>query len=295
MNAMKITEGYMNFAGHKTYYRIVNPDGKKTPLLMLHGGPGSTHNYFEVLDSMAAGGRPIISYDQIGCGNSAADGGPELFNAETWLTELAAIREHLALGELHILGQSWGGMLAIWYAVEKRPAGVKSYILSSTLSSAKLWEEEQHRQISYMPQHMKAAIKKALETGDYDDPEYLAGVAEFMDRHCAPDLSSDPRECLTRPKKTGTKAYMTGWGPNEFNPTGTLSGYEFTDRLGEIKAPCLVISGQRDLSTPYISKIMADKLPNARWHLFQHSRHMPFVEETEKYIEVVTQFLSEND
>lgn len=295
MKSIQIREGYMDFAGHKTYYRIVNPDGKKTPLLLLHGGPGSTHNYFEVLDSLAEAGRPIVFYDQIGCGKSMVDGGPELFNAETWLGELVSIREHLGLDSVHILGQSWGGMLAIWYAIERRPIGVKSYILSSTLSSAKLWEEEQHRQISYMPPHMQSAIRKALETGDYEDKDYLDALAEFMERHSAPDLSRDPRECLSRPRKSGTKSYITGWGPNEFTPTGTLSDYEFTDRLKEIKTPCLVISGQRDLSTPYIAKTMVDALPDARWELFQHSRHIPFVEETEKYIRVVSEFMNSND
>ncbi len=148
---MKITEGYMPFEGFKTYYRIVgeNTEGKK-PLVLLHGGPGSTHNYFEVLDKIAESGRQVIMYDQIGCGNSFVEGHPELFNADTWIKELIELRKHLGLDEIHLLGQSWGGMQAIWYAIEYKPKGIKSYILSSTLSSARLWEKEQKERISYM-------------------------------------------------------------------------------------------------------------------------------------------------
>ena len=109
----RITEGYMPFMGYKTYYRIVGEATEKAPLLLLHGGPGSTHNYFEVLDCIADTGRQVISYDQIGCGNSYLDGHPELWRQQTWIDELIAIREHLHLDTVHILGQSWGAMQAI--------------------------------------------------------------------------------------------------------------------------------------------------------------------------------------
>ena len=103
-----ITEGYMPFMGYQTYYRIVGEASEKAPLLLLHGGPGSTHNYFEVLDCIAETGRQIISYDQIGCGHSYLDGHPELWTQKTWIDELIAIREHLHLDSVHLLGQSWG-------------------------------------------------------------------------------------------------------------------------------------------------------------------------------------------
>ena len=98
---------------------------EKAPLLLLHGGPGSTHNYFEVLDSIADTGRQVISYDQIGCGNSYLDGHPELWTQKTWIDELIAIREHLHLDTLHILGQSWGAMQAIAYVIDRHPFQAK--------------------------------------------------------------------------------------------------------------------------------------------------------------------------
>ena len=123
---MKITEGYMPYLGYSTYYRIAGECiGNKKPLLLLHGGPGSTHNYFEVLDKLAEEGRAIISYDQLGCGNSYVEGHSELWCTKTWMNELIELRKHLGLDELHLLGQSWGGMLSIEYLCDYKPEGIK--------------------------------------------------------------------------------------------------------------------------------------------------------------------------
>lgn len=293
---MKIIEGYMPFQGFKTYYRIVGEktEGKK-PLVLLHGGPGSTHNYFEVLDDVAKSGRQVIMYDQIGCGKSFIEGHPELFTAETWIKELIELRKHLNLEEIHLLGQSWGGMMAIWYALEYKPKGVKSYILASTLPSAKLWEEEQKRRISYMDEPDKKVLLEAEKTGDYASEEYKLALAKFMEMYTAGKITEDSPECLKRPKKSGAESYRVGWGENEFSPTGTLAGYEFTNRLKEIEEPCLITSGARDLCSPFIAKTMYDRIANSKWELFQYSRHMSFVEENDKYIKVLNKWLDTND
>lgn len=293
---MEIREGYLPFRDGKTYYRITGScTGSKKPLLLLHGGPGSTHNYFEVMDDLAeADGRMIVMYDQIGCGNSYISGHSQYFTSEIWIEELIGLRRALGLDRVHILGQSWGGMMALRYALDYAPQGVCSYILSSTLSSASLWEQEQHRRISYMSREDQEALAHALETGCYEDPAYLAALDRFMAMHCNPRDIELPA-CMTREKKAGTEAYQVGWGPNEFTPTGTLSGFEVTQRLHEIETPCLITSGQRDLCSPLIAKTMYDRLPHARWELFAYSGHMPFVEEHEKYVSVLIRWLNSQD
>ncbi len=293
---MKVEEGYMPYLGHQTYYRVVGErSGNKKPLILLHGGPGSTHNYFEVLDDMAVDGRQLIMYDQLGCGKSAVPSDPSLWTSETWVNELAALREHLGLDEVHLLGQSWGGMLEIIYACDYAPKGIKSMILSSTLSSASLWAQEQHRMISFMSEEDQAAIAKAEETGVYDDPAYLAANDRFMVRHAAAVPTEDSPEPLRREKVAGTESYITAWGPNEYSPTGTLQPYEYTDKLPTLDMPILITSGTNDLSTPLVAKTMYDAIPNAKWELFAYSRHMPFVEEREKYVEILEAWLEEND
>lgn len=289
---MRIQEGYIDFKNYKTYYRITNPQAKKYPLLFLHGGPGSTHNYFEVFDEIAEElDRPLVMYDQIGCGKSSMDLDSSNFNQEFWTQELENLREKLKLENIHILGQSWGGMLALSYCIDKKPIGLESLILSSTLSSAKLWKEEQYRRISYMEKEKQEIIKKAEENDDYDNPLYKEVVDEFMEKYCASSPKESDPECLRRNKNAGRIAYIKAWGQNEFMPTGTLSDFDYTDKLSEIKVPSLITSGSMDLSSPYISKILFDNIENSKWELFQYSRHMPFIDERKKYLKVLIAWL----
>lgn len=293
---MKINEGYMPFMGYKTYYRTVGERTDKAPLILLHGGPGSTHNYFEVLDRVAEeDGRMLVMYDQIGCGNSYVDGRPELWKAETWVNELIALREHLGLDTCHLLGQSWGGMLLLTYICGYEHSGVKSGILSSTLPASWLWGIEQARMIKELPEEYQEAIKTATETGDYSSDIYQRAEEEYMLRHAAGKPDPDGPECLLRKKRTGRESYVVGWGPNEYTPMGTLKDYDVIDKLKDIKEPCLVINGGNDLCTPYVAKVMYDNIPNSRWELFRECRHMCFVEDNDHYVEVLKEWLNEKD
>lgn len=293
---MKIEEGYMPFMGHDTYYRIAGETAEgKSPVILLHGGPGSTHNYFELLDSVSDSGHAMISYDQIGCGKSYVDGHPELWTPQTWLSELCALIDHLHLTHFHLMGQSWGGMLEIIYLIEKKAKGVKSAILSSTLPSSELWAREQHRLIKFMSADDQRAIAEAEAADNYTSEAYARANEHFMLLHCAGAVTADSPECLRRPKRSGTEAYLYGWGPNEYTPTGTLKDYDYTDRLGEIKVPCLITSGTNDLCTPLIAKTMHDRIAGSRWELFDGARHMPFAEQTEKYCQLMRQWLDEHE
>ncbi len=294
---MEIREGYMPFLEYKTYYRVVGKNtGNKKPLVLLHGGPGSTHNYFEVLDRIAEeDGRQLVMYDQIGCGNSYVENRPDLWNSKVWIEELIELRKHLDLDEIHLLGQSWGGMQTLEYVCNYKPEGLKSIILSSTLPASWLWAEEAQRMIAQMPQDMQDAIKKATESGDYSSPEYQAAEAEYMRQHCAGEVTENDPECLRRPKKAGRESYVVGWGPNEFTPLGTLKDYDVIDQLGDIKEPALIINGGNDLCTPYVAKFMYDRIPNSEWELFRTCRHMCFVEDNDHYVEVLKKWMNKND
>ena len=294
---MEIREGYMPFLEYKTYYRVVGKNtGNKKPLVLLHGGPGSTHNYFEVLDRIAEeDGRQLVMYDQIGCGNSYVENRPDLWNSKVWIEELIELRKHLGLDEIHLLGQSWGGMQTLEYVCNYKPEGLKSIILSSTLPASWLWAEEAQRMIAQMPQDMQDAIKKATESGDYSSPEYQAAEAEYMRQHRAGEVTENDPECLRRPKKAGRESYVVGWGPNEFTPLGTLKDYDVIDQLGDIKEPALIINGGNDLCTPYVAKFMYDRIPNSEWELFRTCRHMCFVEDNDHYVEVLKKWMNKND
>ena len=270
-----ITVGTIPFREWNTWYREAASEGDGIPILLLHGGPGSTHNYMELLDPWAEK-RPVITYDQLGCGESFVEGRPDLWVMDTWLDELENLREKLDLTEVILLGQSFGGMLALSYVLERRPSGVRGLVLSSTLSNASLWGREQHRMLDLM----------GLSEDDVDT---------YMQKLCAGPYTEESPECLRRTKRSGTESYTTAWGPNEFTPVGTLSGYDLTERLSEIRIPTLVVSGTNDLCTPLIAKTMADRIPGARWLLMEGCRHMCFADDTNRYLQEVGAFLDSVD
>lgn len=291
MTHMEIQDGFMPFRGFRTYYRIVGKKSDKAPLLLIHGGPGSTHNYFEVLDPLAeTTGRQIISYDQIGCGESHLDGHAELWTLQTWMDELSTLRRHLHLDRVHLLGQSWGGMLIIAYLVDCQPEGVESAILSSTLPSSSLWSREQQRLISFMPDEEQKAIADAVRTGDFDNPDYVKANDHYTALH-ADEITDASPECFRRKKRFGMESYITAWGPNEYTPTGTLKDFEYTGRLHEIRQPTLIISGTNDECTPLVAKTMFDRIPNARWELLDGARHMTFIDQPERYRQLLAEWL----
>jgi proline iminopeptidase len=295
---MRVTEGYMPYLGYRAYYRIAEPDrpvAGRAPIVLLHGGPGSTHDYLETLDPLAdRDGRTLVTYDQIGCGRSWDDAmadHPELWVASTWVNELAALREHLGLGEVHLLGQSWGGATCIIYLCDHKPAGVRSVVLSSTLASSRLWGEEGHRRLRYLSDAERDAFARAERTGDFDDPAFQAALARYMELFCSGPVTEDSPECLRRPKRTGRESYVHAWGDNELMPSGTLRDYDYSDRLGEISCPALVIDGTQDLCSPLIAKQMYDAIPNARWEIFPNCRHMCYVDDNPRYLALLQEWL----
>jgi len=294
---MKLQDGYMPFRGYQTYYRVVGDlNSPLTPLLLLHGGPGSTHNYFEAFDQLTATtGRPVVMYDQLGCGQSSMPDQPDLWQAATWVAELTALRTFLGLKRVHLLGQSWGGMLAIIYLCDHQPQGIQSLILASTLSSAQLWAQEEHRLIGFMAPADQAAIATAEATGDFTTPAYLTANERFMTAHAAGPVTAASPDYLRRAKRSGTAAYNVAWGPNEYCPTGNLGDYDYTARLENVTTPTLVTSGVNDLCTPLIAKSMVDHLPNATWTLFPHSRHMAFIDEQPAYLARLERWLDQQD
>lgn len=305
----KITEGKMSFMGYETYYRVVEGregvvDEDKAPIILLHGGPGSTHNYMELFDCLADTGRKVISYDQIGCGESYLDGHPELWTMDTWYNELASMMDYLHIRRCHVLGQSWGGMLLLEYLVRMEDARARgeykgpeivSAVLSSTLSSSQLWGKEQHRMIAYLPENEQAAIRKAEETGNFDTPECQAATEHYMELHCAGPYTENDPECLRRPKRYGHESYVVGWGDNEYTPSGTLKNFDLTDHLKDITVPCLIMSGTNDLCTPYVAKTMADGIPDSKWYLFRGARHMCFADQHDKYCEILEGWMTEKE
>ncbi len=260
-------EGFLERPVGRTWYRVAGERGR-TPLVCLHGGPGSTHNYFRPLERLAEE-RPVVLYDQLGCGRSDR---PELeWCLEVFTEELAALREHLELDEIHLLGTSWGGMLALEHALAQ-PGSVRSLVLSSTLASADEWVVEAKR------------LRDAIPGGDDEVLE------EFERRHFFRG-DSEPLELARMREEKSVEVYEAMWGENEWTMSGALSGWDVRARLPEVTMPTLILRGAHDLSTAAISKTLTDGIPHAREAVFAESSHTPVLEETERYLRVVRDFL----
>jgi pimeloyl-ACP methyl ester carboxylesterase len=261
-------EGFLERPVGRTWYRITG-EGGRTPLVCLHGGPGSTHNYFRPLERLAEE-RPVVLYDQLGCGRS--DRPDDLsWCLEVFTDELQHLREELGLDRIHLLGTSWGGMLALEHALA-RPDSIRSLVLSSTLASAEEWVLEAKR------------LSDAIEG---DDEEVLA---EFERRHFYRG-AAEPLELVRMREEKNGAVYEAMWGPNEWTMTGALAGWDVRPRLAELQMPTLILRGAHDLSTPAISKTLTDGIPHAREVVFAESSHTPVLEETERYLRVVREFL----
>lgn len=283
----------------ETYVRIVGSQYKKTPILFLHGGPGSTHNSFEVLDSFSDyDQRPIIMYDQYGCGLSSLglENDPSLYNKETWVEELIEVRKQLKLDKVHIMGHSWGGMLAIIYMCDYNPTGVLSLTLSSTLASASLWDKETHRLLKYLNAEDQKAIKDAETKNDYSSFEFERANNNYIKMFVRNlDEMKEIPECLLRVKKS-SPSYVTAWGPSEFKPLGNLKDYEYLEELKKINVPVMFLSGSDDESTPIQNKAMYDMIKSEKeWHIIYNARHSTYIEQNQVYEDYLKSFVDRYD
>jgi L-proline amide hydrolase len=294
MNEVITREGFVSFRGYNVWYRIVGDRDLpgKLPLLCLHGGPGATHDYLEPLETMAATGRRVIFYDQLGSGNSDHPHNPSLWTIPLFVEELGVVRQALGLERVHILGQSWGGMLGMEYALTQ-PAGLASLILADSPASMHQWVAEANRLRAELPSDVQATLLKHEAAGTTTDPAYEEATSVFYRRHlCRLDPWPD---CLNRAfakLAQDPEVYNTMNGPSEFHVIGVIKDWDIVNRLGEIQVPTLVLSGRYDEATPVIAETVHRGIPGSEWVLFENSSHTPHLEETECYLQVLDQFLS---
>jgi L-proline amide hydrolase len=286
--AMRAREGYVDFRGHRTWFRFVGDlNSAVTPLLALHGGPGSTHNYFAPLEGLA-GERPVVLYDQIGCGKSDRPQDIE-WSVDVFRDELAVLREQLGLERIHLLGTSWGGMLAQEHVLSGA-TGIVSLILSSTLANLALWNEEQLKLKAALPPDAIEVLDRHEAAGTYDDPEYEHAMQAYMDRHFYRGPQPRP-ELEAMAKGRASDVYRAMQGPNEWTTTGVLKGWDTRDRLQEIDVPTLVVRGRYDMCTEPIAAELVGGIRDARIAVLENSSHTPVLEETDAYLELVASFM----
>lgn len=293
-SAHAVSEGYMPFRGFRTWYRVVGDpgwDAERAPLMVLHGGPGATHDYLEDLARLADGRRRVILYDQLGAGNSDHPHDPSLWTVALFVEELVALRRHLGLERVHVLGQSWGGMLGMEYALTQ-PAGLLSLIVADSPASIPHWVAEANRLRGELRPDVQATLLQHEADGTTDAPAYQEAMLVFYRRHvCRLDPWPDSVQRTFAKIAEAPEVYTTMNGPSEFHVVGVIKDWDITPRLSEIRVPTLLISGRYDEATPEIMEEVHRGIAGSEWVLFESSSHMPHVEEQERFLTVVNGFL----
>ncbi|WP_078596718.1 proline iminopeptidase-family hydrolase [Evansella clarkii] len=289
---MAVKEGFVEVTGGKVWYRMHEGKQENTPVIILHGGPGSSHYSMQGLDVLAEE-RPVIFYDQLGCGNSDRPDDESLWKLDRFTDELAKVREALNLKKVHILGHSWGTTLAAAYLLSG-VTGVQSVIFSSPCLSAPKWAEDQEHNRKLLPEDVQKILRECEISGRTDSEEYKEATKEF-NRHFVCRLDPLPEILIEGAPYRGTNVYQTMWGPSEFYVTGNLKEFDCTRELRNISVPSLYTCGRYDEATPESTGYYSSLTPVSFVHVFEHSAHMPYLEETEEYIKVIGSFLRKND
>lgn len=292
---MRTQEGLAPYGDYHTWYRITGDIGSgKAPLIVMHGGPGCTHDYVDAFKDIASTGRAVIHYDQVGNGRSThlPDKGGDFWTVQFFVAELENLVDHLGLrGGFALLGQSWGGMLGAEIAV-RRPAGLRALVIANSPASMELWVSEANRLRADLPEEVQRTLTEHEAAGTTDSAAYKEAADVFNARHVCRVVPNPPEVQRTfAAMEQDPTVYHTMNGPTEFHVIGTMRDWSIVDRLDRIEVPTLLISGRYDEATPAVVQPFADRIPDVRWRIFEESSHMPHVEERAACMACVSEFL----
>ena len=289
----RVTEGRVKVLGYDLFYRVFTPPSVRATILCLHGGPGATHDYLLPIRDLSKRGYKVVFYDQLGCGKSEMPKNPALFTIERAVEELEAFRREMKLGRVHLMGSSYGGMLALAYAL-KYQRNLRSLITTGGLASMPLTIAEMERLKSELPPAVMRVMEKYEARGEYENPEYEKAVMVFYKRHLLRRAKWPPEQEYTM-SHVSKPVYGTMNGPNEFTIIGNIRYWDITDQLHKIKVPTLVTGGSHDEVTPKVAKSIHDHIKGSKRVEFRRSSHLVMWEERAKYMRTLDRFMRSVD
>jgi len=284
-------EGFVQVKGGRIWYKVTGT-GKGTPLLLIHGGPGSRSCEGIPAYSTLGDDRPIIFYDQLGSGFSDRPADTTLWQLPRFVDEITALRKELDLKEVHILGSSWGGSVAVEYMLSK-PKGVKSVIFAGPLLSTSRWMRDAKILLSQLSEPVQDTIRKYESLKLYDHASYVAATDSFNIQYLSrkPGPRTSAPDC-DKSGKFNAQVYRYMWGPTEFNATGTLKTFERTERLHEIKEPVVFITGQFDEARPETIYEFQKQIPGSKVEIITNAGHNKVRDNPEEYLGAIRKFLA---
>jgi proline iminopeptidase len=287
--AATAAEGKLDVPGGHVWHRLVGA-GNGFPVVLLHGGPGASSHYLEPLAELADE-RPVLFYDQLGCGRSERPDDPSLWRTERFVEELASVRSRLGIEELHLFGHSWGAVVAVEY-MRTRPRGVASLILASPALDVPRWHEDAMHLRARLPAGTRAALDRHEAAGTTESAEYEEAKNDFYKRHfCRREPWPPELETSLSPDQFGSSVYEAMWGPNEFTVSGSLRSFDAMEQLTRLELPVLYTTGRFDLATPDAVLSFQQVTPSSRLLIFEQSGHMTMHDEREAYLDALRHFL----
>jgi len=282
-------EGYADVPGGKVWWKRVGA-GPKTPILTLHGGPGAGHNYLLPLGALAAD-RPVIFYDQLGCGKADSPGDESLYTIQRSVDEVDAVRHALGLKRIVLYGHSWGSVLAIEYLCQGRGAGVERLVLGGALASVPQTVAGMQRLIAAMPDGAGARIHALEAAGKTDTAEYNALVQKFYELHVCRRLPWPPEVNETIDIVGKSIAYRVMNGPNEFTIVGVIKDWDRRADLSRIRMPTLITTGAFDEVTLDCHETIHRGVRGSHLVVMPGCSHLTMNEQPEAYVRLVDGFL----
>ncbi len=281
-------EGRAAVSGGQIWYKVVG-SGPGVPLLVIHGGPGFSHDYLLPIEELGRD-RPVIFYDQLDCGNSDRPGDPGNWRVQRFVSEIENLRRDLGISKFHILGHSWGGALAAEYAAGS-PSRILGCILASPLINTPRWMEDNLRWRKLLPEDVQATLTRHEQAGTVRSSEYQDAVQVFYERHLCRTVPW-PQPLMASLDKGNFDLYVTMWGETEFLATGTLRTYDGTQNLPRIQAPTLFTCGEFDEAPPATMYRYSQLVNNAELRVFTDASHTPHLEQTAAFNQAIAVFLN---
>lgn len=272
----------------------------KIKLLLLNGGPGATHEYFECFENfLPAEGIEIIYYDQLGCGNSDNPNDAALWDLGRYVEEVEQVRKALHLDEsnFYVLGHSWGGILAMEYTL-KYQHNMKGLIISNMMSSCPEYGRYADEVLAkQMDPKVLAEINKIEAAKDFANPRYMELlIPNFYEKHILRFPSKDWPEPVNRSfAKMNQSLYVTMQGPSEFGISGKLEKWDRKSDLKKITIPTLVIGAKYDTMDPNHMSAMSKLVQNGTYLFCSKGSHMAFYDDQKTYFKGLIAFLNKSN
>ncbi len=285
-----MAEGFVTLPSVRLFYRTI---GRGEPLVFLHGGPAARHNYFLPWVKPLAKSFKLVFYDQRGSGRSSK-ARDRRYDFRAMCQDLDAVRRKLRLGRINLLGHSWGGSLALEYALS-RPSALRRLILADTFASGKqinlrlriMWNGATPQQRAILSRHERRGLFK---DGPAYPAAYLKTATKVYEPYYLKHMKKVPRELANL--KIEYDVYRQIWGEDgEFRVTGYLKDFDAMPRLSRLPMPALVLAGRDDQAGPEDARRIAERIPRGECMIFERSGHFPFIDQQGLFLAVIEDFL----